>query len=106
MIPLVLQLKNYPMTTLLETLKSKATERGLLGSDEGIDAEKAFILVRDMPYVRASSRNPETIIQEWCGTCSGKHYLLKGLFAELGYSSQVIACTTVMYIDPKTTRGK
>jgi hypothetical protein len=91
---------------LLETLKSKAVERGLLKPEEEIDAEKAFLLVRDMPYIRASSRAPETIIQEWRGTCSGKHYLLKGLFAELGYTSRLIACTTVTHIDPKSVRGK
>lgn len=91
---------------LLDVLKSKAIERGLLKPEEEIDAEKAFILVRDMPYTRASSRDPETIIGEWRGTCSGKHYLLKGLFAELGYSSRLIACTTVAHIDPKEVRGK
>ena len=91
---------------LLEMLESKAVERGLLKSGEEIDLEKAFFLVRDMPYVRASSRDPQTTIQEWRGTCSGKHYLLKGLFAELGYSSQLIACTTVAHIDPQSVRGK
>jgi len=91
---------------LLKTLGSKAAERGLLGPGEEIDAEKAFLLVRDMPYTRASSRNPETTIQEWRGTCSGKHYLLKSLFAELGYKSRLIACTTIAYIDPGEVRGK
>lgn len=91
---------------LLETLKSKAVERGLLNPHDEIDLAKAFSLVRDMPYVRASSRDPETIIQEWRGTCSGKHYLLKALFAELGYVSRLIACTTVTHIDPKRARGK
>ena len=91
---------------LLETLKSKAVERRLLKPQEEIDVEKAFLLVRDMPYIRASSRDPEAIIQEWRGTCSGKHYLLKRLFAELGYSSRLIACTTVNLIDPKKVRGK
>lgn len=85
---------------LLEILKSKAVKRGLLAPNEQIGLEKSFLLVRDMPYIRASSRVPETIIQEWRGTCSGKHYLLKRLFAELGYSSRLIACTTVVHIDP------
>jgi hypothetical protein len=48
-----------------------------------------------MPYRRASDRQPETIIHQWQGTCSGKHYLLKVLLAELGIPSQVMACTTV-----------
>lgn len=91
---------------LLDILKSKATEKGLLAPGEEIDAEKAFTLVRDMPYTRASSRDSETIIEEWRGTCSGKHYLLKKLFAELGFSSRLIACTTVAHIDPKEVRWK
>lgn len=91
---------------LLESLKARAVERGLLKPGEEIDLEKAFTLVRDMPYIRASSRDPETIIREWRGTCSGKHYLLKGLFTELGYSSRLIACTAVTMIDPMMVTGK
>ena len=91
---------------LLEALKSKAVEKGLLQPGEEIDLEKAYTLVRDMPYIRASSRDSETIIEEWRGTCSGKHYLLKKLFAELGYSSKVIACTAVTHIDPNDVKGK
>lgn len=91
---------------LLDVLKSKAIEKGLLSPKDEINVEKAFTLVRDMPYTRASSRDSETIIEEWRGTCSGKHYLLKKLFAELGYSSKLIACTTVAHIDPKEVRGK
>jgi hypothetical protein len=91
---------------LLETLKSTAVKRGLLKQEQEINAERAFLLVRDMPYTRASSRDPNTILREWRGTCSGKHYLLKGLFAELGYRSRLIACTTVVHIDPKQVSGK
>lgn len=91
---------------LLETLKSEAIQRGLLKPEEDIDLKRAFFLVRDMPYTRASSRDSETIIHEWRGTCSGKHYLLKKLFAELGYKSRLIACTTVNHIDPKSVTGK
>jgi hypothetical protein len=90
----------------LEILKSEAIERGLLKPEEDINMEKAYTLVRDMPYTRASSRDSETIVHEWRGTCSGKHYLLKKLFSELGYSSRLIACTTVTHIDPKNVRGK
>jgi hypothetical protein len=90
----------------IDFLMSKAVEKGLLKSEEEINLERAFLLVRDMPYTRASSRDPETIIREWRGTCSGKHYLLKQLFAELGYSSRLIACTAVAQIDPQEVRGK
>lgn len=85
--------------TLLSLLQSEAVKRGLLESDSEIDAAKAFMLVRDMPYVRASDRKPVTILLEWRGTCSGKHYLLKALFAELGLRSRVIACTATHQLD-------
>lgn len=85
---------------LLEKLRLKAIEKNVATIDTQLDAEKVFFLVRDMPYGRASSREPETIIQEWRGTCSGKHYLLKSIFAELGYSSRLIACTTHIKIEP------
>lgn len=91
---------------LLETLKTAAVQRRLMKPEEEMGVEKVYYLVRDMPYIRASSRDPETIIHEWRGTCSGKHYLLKELFAELGYSSRLIACTTVVHIDPEKVHGK
>jgi len=84
----------------IQLLQNEAVNRGLIDRDTPIDLAQAFRLVRDMPYRRASSRDPETIIQEWQGTCSGKHYLLKALFAELGYKSRVIACSTIENINP------
>ncbi len=81
--------------SLLALLKQEAVKRNLLDTEANIDAAAAFYLVRDMPYIRASSREPETIIREWRGTCSGKHYTLKALFAELGIESQVMACTDI-----------
>jgi hypothetical protein len=81
-------------------LKSEAARRSLLDSSAEIDPATAFALVRDMPYHRASDRRPETIIAEWQGTCSGKHYLLQALFAELGLPSQVMACTTFTPVEP------
>jgi hypothetical protein len=80
---------------LLALLKDEAVKRNLLTTEANIDAATVFYLVRDMPYIRASSREPETIIQEWRGTCSGKHYALKALFAELGLFARVMACTAV-----------
>ncbi len=77
-------------------------ERGLLEPNTEIDAGTAFRLVRDMPYLRASDRQSETLIREWRGTCSGKHYLLKDLYAEMGIPSRVMACTHVAHIDPES----
>lgn len=81
------------MTSLLSLLEREGRERGLLSEGEPLSAERAFALVRDMPYRRASSRRPEAIIAEWRGTCSGKHYLLSDIFRELGLESRVIMCT-------------
>ncbi len=77
-----------------------------MSPQDELDAERVFLLVRDMPYARATSREPETIIEEWRGTCSGKHYLLKALFAELGYASRLIAWTTVADLEPERFLGK
>lgn len=80
-------------TALIPLLRTEATRRGLLDAGARVDAATAFRLVRDMPYRRASDRSPETIIREWTGTCSGKHYLLRDLFEELGMASTVILAT-------------
>jgi hypothetical protein len=78
---------------LIPAFRAAAQQRGLIAEGDGIDATRAFRLVRDMPYRRASSRAPETTIDEWTGTCSGKHYLLKALIEELGFATSLIACT-------------
>ena len=86
--------------SILDLLQREASQRGLISSKTPIDLPLAFTLVRDMPYQRASSREPEVTIREWRGTCSGKHYLLKALFQELGVESELIACTVVTNIAP------
>lgn len=78
---------------LLPLLREEATRRGLLDEGEHLDAAAAFRLVRDMPYRRASDRQPETILREWRGTCSGKHYLLRAVLREIGLPSTVILAT-------------
>ena len=79
--------------TLTELLEQEARKRGLIASNETVTAELAFALVRDMPYRRASTRRPESIIEEWRGTCSGKHYALDRIFREMRMDSRVIMCT-------------
>ena len=81
------------MSSFLFLLERESRERGLLSNGEPLSAERAFALVRDMPYRRASSRKPEAIVEEWRGTCSGKHYLLADIFREMGLESRVIMCT-------------
>jgi hypothetical protein len=87
--------------SLLDLLKTAAIERDLIDEDSELDPELVFTLVRDMAYQRASNRDPETIIKEWQGTCSGKHYLLHKLFAELGLESEIIACTSTEPVGPQ-----
>ncbi len=82
------------MASLLRVLEQDAIRRGYLSVGEELTAAAtAFALVRDMPYQRASTREPEAIIREWRGTCSGKHYLLAGIFRELGMDSRIVMCT-------------
>jgi hypothetical protein len=66
-----------------------------LGQDSELSLQVVFTLVRDMPYQRASSREPEAAIREWRGACSGKHYLLKVLFEELGLEARIVMCPHV-----------
>jgi hypothetical protein len=81
--------------SLIDLLQAAALQRGLIDPQALIGPAEAYSLVRDMPYQRATDRRPETLIAEWRGTCSGKHYLLRDLFTELGYPSHVMACTSV-----------
>ena len=85
--------------SLLDEFRSAALERNLIDTNDELDPGLVFTLVRDMTYQRASNRDPETIIAEWRGTCSGKHYLLHKLFAELGLDSEIIACTSAEPVD-------
>jgi hypothetical protein len=78
---------------MLETFQTQAVRRRLLPASSTLTPATAFALVRDMPYKRAKSRAPEAIVTEWQGTCSGKHYLLKELFQEMGVRTRVIMCT-------------
>jgi hypothetical protein len=90
------------VSALLERLTVTAGQRGLLNSGAEISPARVFALVRDMPYHRATSRRPEVIIDEWRGTCSGKHYLLHELFGELGLASRLCLATHVF--DENATR--
>jgi hypothetical protein len=72
---------------LLAAFRRAAVDRGLLDANVRIDAALAWALVRDMPYERASDTGPETLVDEWRGTCSGKHLLLARLLGELGHGT-------------------
>ena len=81
------------MENLTALLEFEGRKRGLLAPGERATAKSAFALVRDMPYRRASDRRPESVVREWQGTCSGKHYLLDQIFRETGMDSRIIMCT-------------
>ncbi|MFC4638868.1 hypothetical protein [Deinococcus hohokamensis] len=84
---------------LRQQLIDQGSPRGLW-SDPIIGPEQMFVLVRDMPYARPSQPDPETVIQEWRGTCSTKHSLLQALLAEAGLDSTVMACTQEIHLPP------
>ncbi len=88
-------------------LEAEARRRGLWPPEASPDADfgmaEAFAMVREMPYARASDLRPETIVREWRGTCSGKHCLLKAIFAEHGYRSRLVACPH--YIPPEVGKA-
>ena len=52
------------MGKLLSMLEAESRNRGLTRSGQTADAKAAFALLRDMPYQRASTREPEANIQE------------------------------------------
>ena len=81
------------MATLLPLLEREGRRRSLATADEPLNAAACLAPIRNMPYRRASSRQPEAMIREWQGTCSGKHYALDRTFGELGLHSRVIMCT-------------
>lgn len=72
------------MPHLAAQLRAAAIQRGVLDALAAFSIPEAVRIVRDMPYARASDRQPETVIEEWRGTCSGKHYLLARVLEELG----------------------
>jgi hypothetical protein len=76
--------------TLIRDLKAAAIKRALFPAGASLDAPAVFALVRDMPYRRASSHEPAVTIEEWRGTCSGKHILLQSLFEELRMGTMMI----------------
>ncbi len=78
------------MSELAHYLEREARRRNLLPDGEDLTPQRAFALIRDMPYRRASSRRPESIVEEWQGTCSGKHYLLAQVLREMGMEVDVM----------------
>ncbi|HVM98348.1 MAG TPA: transglutaminase-like domain-containing protein, partial [Candidatus Acidoferrales bacterium] len=52
-----------------------------------------FEHVRDIPYSFPASRDPQEVLRNGCGSCSGKHYLLGELFRLLGLKARHMICT-------------
>ncbi|MFN8638703.1 MAG: hypothetical protein U0360_04420 [Dehalococcoidia bacterium] len=75
---------------ILPDLRAAAARRGIIEASQRIDDALAFRLVRDMPYERSSAPSPPALIEEWRGTCSGKHLLLAAILRELGRDSMVM----------------
>ena len=71
----------------------EAARRHGVRVEEPVTAAQLFRLVRDMPYRRPSDGCPQTLVAEWCGTCSGKHVLLGRLLGEIGVPSRLMIAT-------------
>src|SRR5690625_7221628 len=89
------------MRSLIEQIYREARRRGHLDPSLELESLRGseglatlFELVREMPYLRALDREPSTTIREWRGAWSGKNYLLKALYEEIGYRTALLACTT------------
>ena len=52
----------------------------------------AFQKIRDIPYGSTGEREPEIIVNNNLGSCSGKHILLNHLFIKLGLQSKIMTC--------------
>lgn len=88
---------------LAQLLHTHAARQRLRSGQTLPHLRELFELVRDMPYARASSHHPETIISEWRGTCSTKHELLVALYAEIGLHSTLYACTQEIRLPQEAT---
>ncbi|MCD6401992.1 MAG: hypothetical protein J7L73_08715 [Anaerolineales bacterium] len=53
---------------------------------------KIFEKVRDIPFGRMGSRDPKDVYERNKGTCSGKNFLLKGLYKTIGVKTKDIIC--------------
>ena len=51
-----------------------------------------FEAVRDIPYGSTGERDPEKIVTENLGSCSGKHLLLSKLLDLLGFENKIVTC--------------
>lgn len=51
-----------------------------------------FENVRDIPYGSTGEREPERIVHENLGSCSGKHLLLSNLLTSLGFENRIVTC--------------
>ncbi len=75
------------MGKLLSMLEAEGRKRSLIRSGQTVDAKAAFALLKDMPYQRASTREPEAIIQE------GRHLLWKALFLVSNLLGRMVGVT-------------
>lgn len=51
-----------------------------------------FERVRDIPFGRMGSREPRDVYERNKGTCSGKNFLLKGLYEGIGLETKDLIC--------------
>jgi hypothetical protein len=53
---------------------------------------KIFEKVRDIPFGNIGSRDPKDVYEKNKGTCSGKNFLLRELYKEIGLKTKDVIC--------------
>ncbi len=69
-------------------LKSKIIKKWVEGLPFEQKIIKLFEKVRDIPFGKASSRDPKDVYEKNIGTCSGKNLLLRELYDEIGLQTK------------------
>ncbi len=76
---------------------SSDIDRSFTEWTQGLDPRRArvalFERVRDIPYCYPASREPDEVLRQGRGSCSGKHYLLGELYRRLGLRVRHMICT-------------
>ncbi|MBD3193397.1 MAG: hypothetical protein GF308_22365 [Candidatus Heimdallarchaeota archaeon] len=71
-----------------EKLRAKIVKEWTEGLPFEQKVIKLFQKVRDIPFGRMGSRDPEVVYEKNMGTCSGKNLLLRELYDELGIKTK------------------
>jgi hypothetical protein len=79
--------------TLTKEQRQEILEKwGIKGLDKDKQIVALYEKVRDIPFGSIGSRDPYKVYQANKGTCSGKNFLIKELFNEIGVETKDMIC--------------